>query len=311
MTSLPAALPAAAARAYRRSRDRLQGSFFRLAAGGAMPARWFSPPPPAARAARSGVLHVEIVSHCWRYSRLLACQLRSLQQHPPRDVRVTMTVVHAREDAETVALLEATRAIAVPNVRWRWMALPPAELFRRAIGRNRAGRATAADWVWFTDCDVVFGPGCLDGLARALQGCDAVLVHPREELGTPVLDADDLGGVHDGRALVDPVAMDCTPRRLTRATGPMQIVHGDVARARGYCADIALYQRPAAQWCKAHEDRAFRWLLGTPGLGVAVPAVYRVRHAHKGRDAGRRSPLRAMLRRWRTRRQDRPGTARA
>ena len=60
-------------------------------------------------------------------------------------------------------------------------------------------RNSKADWVWFTDCDVVFGAGCLDGLATALQGRRDTLVFPRVEHvsavlepGDPVLEAEDV-----------------------------------------------------------------------------------------------------------------------
>jgi len=71
-----------------------------------------------------------------------------------------------------------------------------------------------------------------------------------------------------------------------RATGPLQITHGDIARAVGYCESLPYYQRPSATWCKAYEDRAFRWLLRTQGEPVDVPGVFRIRHVAKGRYTG-------------------------
>ena len=59
-----------------------------------------------------------------------------------------------------------------------------------------------------------------------------------------------------------------------------------MARAVGYCSGLSHYQQPAASWCKAYEDRAFRWLLGTQGVPVDIPGVYRIRHIAKGRYTG-------------------------
>ena len=73
---------------------------------------------------------------------------------------------------------------------------------------------------------------------------------------------------------------------VTRAKGPLQITHGDVARANGYCRDMAVYQRPELAFAKCHEDTAFRWLLGTAGAPLTVPGVARIRHESKGRYAG-------------------------
>lgn len=271
----------------RRWTDAVRLLFWRAAASGWVPARWFNRALPAAsaRAARTGRLHIEVVSHCWRYAHLLAYQLSSLVHFPPRDVDVTMTVFHAEEDAATGRLLAFFAAIPVPHVHWNWQALPKEQLFRRAIGRNRAALATRADWVWFTDCDLMFRAGCLDALGAALQGRRDALVYPRVERVTDLLTEDDPRLRHDAPALVDIDDTQFAPREPGRATGPLQITHGDVARALGYCAPIAYYQQPADAWCKAHEDRAHRWLLESPGVPIDIPGVYRIRHVFKGRYA--------------------------
>ena len=285
-----------------------------LLAGGPVPARLLypAPPPEAARAARAGRLSIEIVSHCWNYSRLLAHQLTSLLDHAVLDADVTVSVFHAAEDASTVRALEFFGAHEVPNVAWRWRALPAPELFRRAIGRNLAAKGTTADWVWFTDCDMTFQSDCLDSLNAALQGRTDALVHPRIESKTDAYAA--LGelarGEAPGNALevprplrVDPA--DFVPHAVARATGPLQIVHGDVARAVGYCDAVDFYQRPVPRFAKCTEDRVFRWLLGTQGVPVDVDGACRVQHVNKGRygagDAGVRRRVRALQDRARRR----------
>lgn len=283
--------------------DKLALGFLRLAASGWVPARWFLPALPAesARAAASGRLAVEIVSHCWGYAHLLAYQLSSLVLHPPQRTAVTMTVFYSEEDPDTVALLDFFGAKSIPGVTWNWQPLHKYRLFRRAIGRNLAARATRCDWAWFTDCDVVFHAGCLDGLGDALQGRRDALVFPREERvsamlepGDPMLEA----GKGEPRVVEIDAGRFFTQQR-DRATGPLQVAHGDVARACGYCEQLAVYQKPVARWAKAHEDRAFRWLLRSSGEPVDVPGVHRIRHVSKGRYQGSRSSnfLRTLIRR--------------
>lgn len=290
----------------------VQGYYYRLAASGLVPRTWHERrlPPPEARQARSGRLTLEVVSHCWRYARFLQYQLSSLVLNPPRELDIVMSVYYAEEDGETRALLERFAAIEVPNLRWNWQALPKEALFRRAIGRNHAALASAADWLWFTDCDLLFREGCLDGLAQLLQGRRDALVFPSVEYCTPLL-ADDDPSLNPDPArglLIDIDAQLFSARKRSRATGPLQIVHGDVARACGYCDALAYYQRPALQWQKAHEDRALRWLLGSQGVPLAIPGVYRLRHASKGRYTGNpwmnrlRGALRAAVSRWQERR---------
>jgi hypothetical protein len=301
-------------------RRRLLEWFYRLAATGLVPRRLFAPrlPDPApGRPARhptggsrptgsrpggstprpsgapvagspadAGAVTLEIVSHCWRYDRLLAYQLSSLALHPPRSAAVTMTVFYAPEDEGTAALLDRFGRLEVPGVRWSWRPLERERLFRRAIGRNLAAQATQADWVWFSDCDVVFHEGALDAAATVLRGRDDVLVFPRQHRVSDILEPDDpllaAPAGEPGLVAIDPGAFHAEVR--DKAVGGFQIVRGDVARAVGYCGDIAHYQRPVPRWTKTYEDRTFRWLLGTDGTPVDIPGLYRIRHAARGRD---------------------------
>jgi hypothetical protein len=280
----------------------LQLAFYRVAAKGFLPARWFEPdlPPPGRRAAREGRLSLEVVSHCWNYSHLLVYQLSSLVLFRPRDIDVTMTVFYCPEDLGTLRLLEFFAAQQVPGVRWNWRPLARQELFRRGIGRNLAALQTRSDWVWFTDCDLMFREGCLDALSGVLQGRRDALVFPREERCTdllaehnPMLQAGAGGGEP---RMLDIDATQFVTYRRSRATGPLQIAHGDVCRAVGYCRNIRLYQTPTETFAKCHEDRAFRWLLRSQGEPLPIPGVYRIRHVHKGRYTGSVSGNR--LRTW-------------
>ncbi|RCW66554.1 hypothetical protein DET61_110102 [Marinobacter nauticus] len=285
-------------------------AFFRFAAGGWIPAGWFEPNLPAEseRAARTGHLTLEVVSHCWNYSHFLVYQLSSLVLFPPKKLDVTMTVFYSPEDTRTEALLAFFGSQAVPGVSWNWQPIPKQELFRRGIGRNWAALATKADWVWFTDCDLMFREGCLDSLADVLQGRRDALLFPREERTTDLLAEDNpmLRAGSSGPQVLDIDSSSFTTRTITKATGPLQITHGDVCRAVGYCRNISLYQQPVESFAKCHEDRAFRWLLRSPGESIDVPAVYRIRHIAKGRYAGSetRSRFRTWLRVWQSRWRD-------
>jgi hypothetical protein len=280
--------------------DPLVGRFLRFAAGGWIPASWFLKeiPPEDERAAKTGTLHIEIVSHCWQYAHFLIYQLSSLVRFPPQNTQITMTVYYSREDQRTVQLLNFFNTLQVPNVRWNWCELPRQALFRRAIGRNHAALNSTADWVWFTDCDLMFRDNCLNELAKVLQGRRDVLVYPRIERCTSLLSNEDPMLTIDWQNLevVDVDTSHFEEFRRTRATGPLQITHGDVARACGYCDTLKYYQRPSETWCKAYEDRAFRWLLRSQGTPLDIPGVYRIRHVFKGRYTG--SALNTGLRSW-------------
>ena len=268
-------------------RDDLEQTLLRIATTGVVPSRWFLVPPAReSLPGRSGRLEIEIVSHCWQYGHLLMYQLSSLVNFAPTRARVRMTVFHAPEDARTRAMLDFFGGITAPGVEWNWQAIPPNELFRRSIGRNRVARSTKADWVWFTDCDIVFHRDCVDTLSDRLQGRQDLLAYPTHERITPMLEEDDpvLAAERDRPRVED---IDMSQFELAenppKAKGAYQVVHGDVARQCGYCEQIPLYQRPAPRWAKTYEDAAYRWLLGTDGVGLDVPGVHRIRHVHKGR----------------------------
>jgi len=291
--------------------DQIKLAFLRFAAGGWVPARWFEPDLPAEteRAARTGHLQLEVVSHCWNYAHFLVYQLSSLILFPPKKLDVTMTVFYSPEDKKTAELLDWFGRQTIPGVTWNWQPVRRQELFRRGIGRNRAALATKADWVWFTDCDLMFRENCLDTLAEVLQGRRDALLFPEEERTTDLL-AENNPMLRAGSREPQVLDIDTTSftiRKIAKATGPLQIAHGDVCRAVGYCRNIALYQKPVESFAKCHEDRAFRWLLQSQGEPVDVPGVYRIRHIAKGRYRGSetRSKSRTWLRVWQSRWRDR------
>jgi hypothetical protein len=265
--------------------------FYRLAPGLRLPARWWVPTMKKAQASLpefGDPLTLEVVSHCWNYSHLLAYQLSSLVHNPPTRLKLTMTVCYCEEDTSTVKLLEFFATHAIPNVTWQWRALQRSELMRRAIGRNLAARESKADWVWFTDCDLLFHQGCLDRAAVALIGRTEALVFPQEERCSSMLASDDaiLTAAASEPKLVEIDAGRFVTQRPKKATGPLQIVRGDLARQFGYCSAIRCYQTSTDVWRKTYEDRAFRWLLGSHGTPIDVPGVYRIKHIEKGRYHG-------------------------
>ncbi|WP_113907130.1 glycosyltransferase family 2 protein [Aliidiomarina celeris] len=267
--------------------QKIQEHALRLAVSKLLPLRFLYKKPRVQPQAKTGQLTIEIVSHCWRYAHLHAYQLSSLVTHVPKNVNIVMTVFYAKEDEATSQLLEFFAEQQVENVRWNFQALPPPELFRRAIGRNRVAKNTSADWVWFADCDLIFGAGCLDGLAESLQGKSGYLYFPAQERITPLLSNDSpMLKAAKAPKVVQVNESDFTLRTLERAVGAYQIVHGDLCREMGYCDDVAAYQRPTDRWKKTFEDRAFRWLIGTHGEPIQVPSVYRIRHIEKGRYHG-------------------------
>lgn len=201
-----------------------------------------------------------------------------------------MTIYYCPDDAKTAALLKYFGNIEVNNVEWNWQPQPKQALFRRAIGRNQTALVTKADWVWFADCDVMFREGCIDALINKLQNKNEPLFYPKSERCTPLLPSDDPIFEFDPANIKikdsDIALFTDVPPMRTRAAGAFQIAHGDYLRSLGYCNDLKYYQRPSHVWLKTYEDRAFRWLLGSQGVPLDFPGVYRIRHLEKGRYTG-------------------------
>jgi len=280
----------------------LANQYYTKLVGKVIPAKWHgaTPPPIAELSLPDGKPQLEIVSHCWQYAHLAIYQFSSLVRNPPKNLTVTHTLFHADEDEQTKELAADFARREVENVTWRSIELPRAELFRRAIGRHRAALATEADWVWFADCDLIFDENCLDSLASHLTSQRTGLLFPDGERITELLPPDH-PWVTESLEQPRPVTVDPAlfyPNAISKAKGAFQIVHGDVARAMGYCGNLSLYQQPDTRWRKTYEDTVFRNLLGHEGVPVPIDNLLRIRHIAKGRykDDSRVSDLRKTLR---------------
>lgn len=238
---------------------------------------------------------IEIVTHCWRYSRVLAYQLSSLVLHPPRTCRVVIHVYSCANDEPTARIPPAFMKLLDwlrSAIRLRWSTMPQEELLNRAIGRNQAAKQSRADIVWFADCDYVFGEGCLDTLA-SLDLSGSKLFYPRQTLvNEPQAKGDEYAAAVDPAnpriVDIDPTDFQPTkPGRPHRAIGGIQIVPGDVARQYGYCPDVGKHQRPVKgeAFKRNRSDTTFRRILqnsppgGTP---IDLPNLYRIRQTQFG-----------------------------
>lgn len=287
--------------------------FYRFVASRVLPVSWFrrTDPSTVAKAKRRGRLRLQIVSHCWRYAHFLTYHLSSLVLYQSTKFDLTVTVYYCPEDESTLRVLRFFGEMKQSGITWDWRVLPKEQLFRRGIGRNLAAKSTTADWVWFTDVDIVFLDKCLDTLADLLQGRDDVLLYPAMTRATTLLPEDDdiLSRGRRGPAIID-LPLQAFPLQMgpaSRATGAYQITHGDIARECGYCDEVRVFQRPSTHWRKTYEDAAFRWVIGSRGVPIDLPGVCQIRHSAKGRyrQGSFSSALRASVRKLRDRRPGR------
>jgi len=263
----------------------LRHQVYKHVVGSALPLSWFGPEPPPVTALHvpEAPLHLQIVSHCWQYAHMLNFQLSSLVNYPPTALSVTYTLFHAAEDNDLKQLIHRFDKISIPGITWDWVEVPKQTLFRRAIGRNQAALDSSADWLWFSDCDLIFHNDCLNSLARVLQGKKTRMVFPDSEYITDLLPPDHPMLNQPRHKTVDIDTRLFSQNDIKKAKGAFQIVHGDVARTCGYCRDMRLYQQPVAHWSKTYEDSLFRKLIRSEGCPVTISGLHRVRHLEKGR----------------------------
>lgn len=244
------------------------------------------------------MLNLEIVSHCWDYSRLLTYQLSSLVLYPPTKLQVTMSVFHMPEDERTVQVLKFFAGHRPNNVIWKWHELPKNRLVRRGIGRNIIALSTKADWIWFTDCDIVFR-GCLDPLSNALESAKSNLLYPAEvSCNAPIDHRHTMMVKADKIDILDINTTDFKPGRPNRAMGPFQIARAsalrDISKPQGqwgvgdigYCNLYPKYLQPALDGFadRCPEDTKFRQTLGGfyYGTRIEIPGVFWIMHYPKG-----------------------------
>jgi hypothetical protein len=239
------------------------------------------------------VTSVELVSHCFsghngQYAKLLRYQLSSLLLNPPTRVKVTASIVVANDDDpvwEVFAWFH--RQPQHPHVELRPRAALREDVLMRPIMRNEWAKYSAADVVWFTDCDYTWGPGCLDSLAD-LPLEQRAIFYPRSTLFNHDHATGDryLAAAGDGLYSIDPA--DFTPKAERKAIGGIQIVPGWVARELGYVPHIKRYQQPAAGAATMigfGADRAYRNQFGRC-VPVEIPGLYRIRHSITGDGRG-------------------------
>lgn len=235
---------------------------------------------------------IEIVTHCYagvyqHYADALRYQFGSLIANPPRECSVSLAVCFCHDDEQTwqVFLDLATAVAMTPNLDLILFPLALAELGRRAIGRNKAAKSNKADVVWFTDCDVCFGPHCLDALAAYSWPEGVSMVFPRHgqisrthAIGQETLDRASSADI----PVVDPTTLK--EKGYGRAIGPIQIVPGDLARRIGYLDGHPKHQQPRTDgkpFADFRDDIAARKQYMKYGRIEAINLAnwYRIRHA--------------------------------
>ena len=224
---------------------------------------------------------LELVPHCWRYSRLLCLQLSSLVLYPPKArVLYRPCVTTGLSDPETWRVLNFFCSRMPPTVALQPHVMEVRRLVRRGIGRNECAKRTEAPRIGFIDCDYVYGPGDIDALLEKFPE-GAKLAHPGHvRASTYERGMEMIGAAEVIRVFEFDLAADFTvTQRMSTAIGGLQFFDGDWCRAKGYCDDEMGSRRmgPADRWQRTKEDRKARLKCGEDRR-IKATLFYRVRH---------------------------------
>ena len=235
-------------------------------------------------------MRLEIITHCYRYSRVLTYQLSSLVLNPP-PFEVSCTIFYNEDDKPTSEVLDYFQSLHHDRFSILCWPLSKEELMRREIGRNTAASLSLADLVWFADADYVFGPGCLAALEE-YHFEDDVIYHPQEvQINTTHAFGDQYARMVTKPETIDIDPEDFMPKRHNFAIGGLQIVTGNTARKHGYCPDDKKLQSPADTWQDTKGDFRYRKIIqaareesGRPPLDgkLVLPNLYRIRQTVAG-----------------------------
>lgn len=229
---------------------------------------------------------IEIITHCYAeefpaFASLLTAQLSSLVLWPP-NCPVQVSVCGAGSDQLTMYVVAAFGRRMLrdkrQNVRLQFREFSKPELFRRGFGRNKLFKETRADIVWAADADYVFGPDCLDTLARTEIKHN--LVYPQDywiHRGHGLGDRE-ISLIIPGEVFIPDLSL-FQACHVGFAIGGLQIVPGDEAR-KGYLdgSRWSAAEPNATRFQDTKEDKKYRTAAGG-SQPINLPNLYRMRHS--------------------------------
>lgn len=234
---------------------------------------------------------VEIVTHCWKYSRSLAYQLSGLVLSQPK-CEVQVTLFCNSEDERTALTVRNLYPQLPVNVHLVVRMLDKPFLFRRAIGRNLACKETkATGCLILTDADYVWPGYAVDQVLEHSLNADTAFTFPHHywkmldhETGDRYL------ALQDNPQVLTMKPEDFSFERIGKAIGGIQVYRADAAREHGYL--------DGTKWLNPHRgekfaccrcDRAWRgWIAerGHEPQDFDGGEPFRIRHSRKGREFG-------------------------
>lgn len=229
-------------------------------------------------------MQVEVVTHCYRYPKLLTFHLSAYVLRPPK-TKTLVSIYWTPTDDTVRPVLEHFSGLSPNNITWNYVELPHEQLMRRAIGRDMACRSTVADYLLLSDADYLLSGEVIDAAVEEMSQHPPSLCYPHTVMQST---SHELGDAEIAK-VTEPGVYDYQPDRYTeiplpRAIGGAQWIPRKTANEKGYLPKGHKFLNPEPVWRQTRCDTRARGYWGLPQLALDVRGVYRIRHSERGRE---------------------------
>lgn len=235
---------------------------------------------------------IELVVHLWNppgtrfYTELARWQWESIRKHHG-GTRINYVLFFSAKDATAWSHTCEIAGQSFPiNVTVQLIEQSREKLFRRAIGRHNRTQQTRQDVLFFTDCDYVFGEGCLPFISQNVHRDSSLCMPANYWFANDHATGDYMLARNCDIESPVPDQKDFHWKRQSIAIGGMQIIGADTAKRIGYLGDT--------KWCKPvdpekgfvcfRDDCNWRRVNRLKAKRLEIPNLYRIRHSLSGRD---------------------------
>ena len=113
-------------------------------------------------------VNIEICIHCFRYQRRLSWMLSSILQQTGDVPNILVNISHTDDDG-TPTTEEVCNFFRAKGLNIKETKVTMEEVPNRAIARNKQATETTADFILFSDSDIVYDPLFFDDLQKKLK----------------------------------------------------------------------------------------------------------------------------------------------
>ena len=217
---------------------------------------------------------------------MLRCQLTSLLYFRPQcELRVFVPF-----DLSDTKIVEVINDFIPRIVTLVAVPLEREQMWRRSIARNIAAKNDVdSDLIWFTDCDYLFGEGCLDAALdqwKIIKKPEMMFPRSYKSNHNKSIVDEFITIIKDFREPILPPLHEFEHTDNRRAIGGLQIVSGEYVRNKGYLNREKWQTPPDVPFPEFYDDVVFRDDIINAKRRIEsilfLPNLYRMRHTEIG-----------------------------